>query len=225
MKNLNNSKEKEIWKDIDGLEGEYAISNKGRVKNLKTNKILAEIDNGHGYKQVILKGKHYLVHRLVALAFLPNPNKLPYINHKNEIKHDNNVENLEWCSASYNTNYSSHKQSCEIKQLTLDGQLVNIWESSMQIEKETGYSAGNIIKCCKGRHKQAYGFQWEYVNTEFQRIVNRPVAALTKDGELVAEYKSGAEASRCLKIRKQCVYLCLNGTIKSTHGLKFIYID
>lgn len=224
MENVNNSKDKEIWKEIQGFEGLYAVSNKGNIKNLKTGRILAGYNN-NGYKQIILKGKAYKVHRLTALAFIPNPNNLPHINHIDEDKTNNNVENLAWCTAAENIRHSSHKYSCKIKQLTLDGELVNVWGSSMQIERETGYDQGNIIKCCKGRQRSAYEYRWEYADTSQQHKPNRPVAALTKDGEFVAEYKSAAEASRCLKIKFQCVYKCLNGMFKSTHGLKFIYLD
>ena len=226
MKNTDkNFQDEEIWKEIQGFEGEYAISNKGNVKNLKSGRILGGRYDSMGYKFVNLKGKNYMVHRLVALAFIPNPNNLPQVNHIDERKDNNDVSNLEWCTALYNINYSSHKRCCKINQLTLDGELVKAWESSMQINRETGYSPGNIINCCKGKIRSAYGYRWEYANPESQRVINRPVAALTKDGEFVAEYRSAAEASRCLKIKYKCIYRCLNGLYKSTHGLKFIYID
>ena len=220
-----NFQEKEIWKEIDGLEGLYEVSSHGRVRNIRTGRILAGYYN-NGYKQIKLKGKDYKIHRLVALAFLPNPDNLPQVNHIDERKDNNDVSNLEWVTISDNVKHSIYKCSCQIKQLTLDGELVKAWQSSMQIERETGYDQGNIIQCCKGKYKQAYGFRWEYSDKSQQRkVYNRPVAALTKEGELVAEYISAAEASRCLKINWRCIYLCLNGTLKSTHGLKFIYLD
>lgn len=226
MKNTDkNFQDEEIWKEIQGFEGEYAISNKGNVKNLKSGRILGGGYNKHGYRFIKLKGKEYTVHRLVALAFIPNPDNLPEVNHIDERKDNNDISNLEWCTASQNQRHSAHQKSCKINQLTLDGELVKAWESSMQIERETDYNASYIIQCCKGKRKQAYGYRWEYANPESQRVINRPVAALTKDGEFVAEYRSAAEASRCLKIKNKCVYFCLNGTYKSTHGLKFIYID
>lgn len=225
LNKVNNFQDKEIWKEIEGFEGLYEVSTKGNVRNIRSGRILGGYYINQGYKLVDLKGKPYLIHRLVALAFIPNPNKFPEVNHKNERKDDNNVDNLEWCTKSYNTNYSSHKRSCRIKQLTLDGELVKVWGSSHQIEKETGYKATNIIQCCKGKRRSAYGFQWQYADPSQQHKHNRPVAALTKDGELVAEYKSAAEASRCLKINWRCVSRCLKGMYKSTNGLKFIYID
>lgn len=230
MKIKNSSKEKEIWKEIEGFEGLYEVSTKGRVRNIRTGKILKYGINAMGYPFVILykansKPKHIKVHRLVAESFIDNPNKLPQVNHIDERKDNNCVTNLEWCTASQNQRHSAHHKSCRINQLTLDGELVKVWESFMEIERETGYNQSSIINCCKGKYKQAYGFKWEYADPSQQRKLNRPVAVLTKDGEFVAEYKSAAEASRCLKISYTQVYLCLNGKLKSTHGLKFIYID
>ena len=116
---------KEIWKDIKGYEGRYQISNLGNVKSLSYTKETYQ----RGYKQVMMyKEKllkpnnetykmvalskngtttHKLVHRLVAEAFIPNPNSYSYVNHKDENKHNNCADNLEWCTAKYNTNYGN----------------------------------------------------------------------------------------------------------------------
>lgn len=113
----------EEWKSIPGYEGLYEISSYGRVKSLdryvkvksksyrlQKGKMLSPIKNKYGYLQVFLccNGKYKIisVHRLVAIAFLPNPDNLPIINHKNEDKSDNRVENLEWCNHKYNSNYN-----------------------------------------------------------------------------------------------------------------------
>lgn len=222
--------EDEIWKEIQGFEGLYAVSNRGRVKNLKTGKVLKYVIDNMGYAFVTLykansKPKNIKVHKLVVKTFIPNPDNLPQINHIDENKWNNNVSNLEWCTASQNQRHSAHQRSCRINQLTLDGQFIRQWESSHQIGRELGYNQSYIIQSCKRKRKQAYGYKWEYADPEQQRKLNRPVAALTKDGELVSEYKSAAEASRCLKISATQIYYCLNGTYKSTHGLRFIYID
>lgn len=108
----------EEWKDIEGYEGKYQVSNKGRVKALNfkrtsKEKIIKEANN-KGYKAVKLwkfgKRKSYLVHRLVALSFIPNPKKLPQINHKDEDKLNNNADNLEWCTQFYNNIYGTRLQ-------------------------------------------------------------------------------------------------------------------
>ena len=110
----------EIWRDIQGYEGIYKISNLGRVKSLNRidslgrnvpEKIKAIVDNGNGYKVVNLKrnGKQKLftIHRLVAKAFIPNPDNLPCVNHKDENKANNYANNLEWCTHEYNNNYGT----------------------------------------------------------------------------------------------------------------------
>lgn len=221
----------EIWKEIAGFEGLYAVSSKGRVKNLKSGKVLKNLVNTHGYARVGLcngngtKRKMIRVHRLVAQAFIPNPNGLPQVNHIDEDKTNNNVSNLEWCTASQNTRHSIYQRSCRINQLTLDGELVNTWDSSMQIKRETGFHQSYIIECCKGKYKQAYGYRWEYVDPSQQQNQNRPIAALTKDGDLICEYKNATEAARCFNICERSIRYCLKGTLNSTHGLRFIYLD
>ena len=220
----------EIWKEIAGFPN-YAVSNRGRVMNLKSGKVLKNKLNANGYKDVGLyngdgtKRKYVMVHRLMAQAFIPNPDNLSQVNHIDENKCNNDVSNLEWVTASQNTKHSAHKFSCKINQLSLDGEFIRQWESSKQIKRELGFDSSNIIKCCKNKHKQVYGFRWQYADPEQQRKVNRPVAALTKDGEFVAKYRSATEAARCLKISEGCIRKCLNGKYKSTNGLRFIYLD
>ena len=165
---------KEIWKDIVGYEGHYKISNLGRVKSLKYGKeqILKNVKNGRGYLQVdLLKNgeeKTYYIHRIVAQVFLPNPQNLPQINHKNEDKTDNNANNLEWCTAKYNNNYGTHnqrsaeKRSKPVLQYTKDGKFVKEWKSARDIERNLGYNSGYISSCCNGKFKSAYRFVWKY---------------------------------------------------------------
>ena len=108
---------KEIFKEIEGYEGLYEVSNLGNIRSLRKNIILKPALN-QGYLQVNLVKdgitKVFLVHRLVAQAFIPNPNNLPLVNHKDYVKDNNNVENLEWCDSKYNNNYGTRNQRLRI---------------------------------------------------------------------------------------------------------------
>ena len=164
----------EVWKDVSGYEGLYQVSDKGRIKSLKFRKerILKPGRDTCGYLHVILwkNGRKKLckVHRLVAKVFISNPDNLPMINHKDENPSNNRVENLEWCSAKYNINYGTRTQrqveklSKPVLQYTLDGELIREWKSTMDVQRNLGYSHGNISSCCTGRYKSANGFNWKY---------------------------------------------------------------
>jgi len=166
----------EIWKDIEGYPN-YQVSNMGRVKSLNylrtgKEKILKSCNNNKGYIYVNLykegKQKHYLIHRLVAQAFIPNPDNLPEVNHKNENPTDNRVENLEWCTSQYNNNFGTHNErmaktlSIPILQFTKEGEFIKKWDGAIQVERELGFNQGSISKCLKGKYKSAYGFKWHY---------------------------------------------------------------
>ena len=118
------------------------------------------------------------VHRLVADAFVPNPNNLPQVNHIDENKANNNASNLEWCTPKYNSNYGTKKQrSAEhnagktgrkpVCQYSIDGVLIKEWQSAREVEAKLGYSAGKICCCCRGYYgrKSAYGYKWSYKKT------------------------------------------------------------
>lgn len=166
---------KEIWKDKKDYEGHYQVSNCGRVKSLNYHrmgfeKILKTYVDKDGYLTVMLNNprKTFLVHRLVAEAFLPNPDNLPQVNHKDENKQNNNVENLEWCTVKYNNEYNNGQKRRAIKHLkpilqyTLDGEFVREWESAIQAEREGGFSSGNICSVLKGKRKTHKGFIFKY---------------------------------------------------------------
>lgn len=173
---------KEYWKPVVGYEELYQVSNWGRVKSLPRNgtvkyaRILKPGTNRYGYLYVNLckdgKVKTFTVHRLVAEAFLPNPDNLPCINHKDECKTNNNVDNLEWCTYEYNINYGTRtermskskingKRSKTVLQYTLDGQFVREWPSAMECDRN-GYDQGNVSACCRGKLKKYKNFIWKY---------------------------------------------------------------
>lgn len=171
----------ETWKDIRDYENLYQTSNLGRARSLDrwvkdTNgslrfykgKILKLCTDKYGYLKVGLcknnKYKKFYVHRLVAEAFIPNPDNLPCVNHKDENKQNNNVENLEFCTYEYNNTYGTRIEKCSkpILQYTFDGQFVREWESAKQAEREGGFKSENISACCKGKRKKYKNFIWKY---------------------------------------------------------------
>lgn len=179
--------ENEVWKDIKGYEGLYQVSNLGRVKHLKKNKIKEIYHSKHGYCRVGLskngKMKNKLVHRLVAEQFIDNEMDKPQVNHIDGDKSNNRVENLEWVTASENQihsyskglNKGSEKQkeavringlknSIKVLQLNKENKILKEWKSLSEIERVLKIPAGNISHCCKGRRKTAGGFMWRYKN-------------------------------------------------------------
>lgn len=164
---------KEIFRDIKDFEGLYQVSNLGNIFNLKTNQLMKLQFDAYGYHIIGLykDGKHYTkkVHRLVAQTFIPNPNNLPCINHKSEIRTDNIVENLEWCDIAYNNSYGKRSYNNKIAQhnkpilqFDLQGNFIKEWFSSRDIENSLGFQRTNICSCCKGRVKTAYGYKWKF---------------------------------------------------------------
>lgn len=169
----------EIWKDIKGYEGIYQVSNKGRVKtmaryiNSKSNsksfrkeKILKPI-NVLGYQKVCLINKFKFIHRLVAETFIPNPQNLPCVNHKDENKTNNSVENLEWCTHAYNNSYGTRlervhsKERKKVFQYTLCNELIKEWSSTMECGRN-GFNQGHVAECCRGERKHHKGYIWSF---------------------------------------------------------------
>ena len=171
--------EKEIWKDIAGYEGLYQVSNMGRVKSLNykgtgKERILKGSKASNGYLQVLLykdgKRKWYRIHRLVATAFCENPMGYTDVNHIDQDKTNNKVENLEFCSRSYNCNYGTRnkriaeKLSKPVIAIDVRTGLIVEFESAHEAERETGINNGNITQCCQGKRNSAGSFYWYYAN-------------------------------------------------------------
>lgn len=176
----------EEWRDVVGYEGLYQVSDQGRVKSLERKDCLGRTVKerilkpgvvGDGYLFVVLcaggKPKTLKVHRLVCQAFHKNPNNKPEVNHVNEDKADNRACNLEWSTRRENLNHGtrniragkaiSKANSKPLGQYTLDGELVKIWPSTQEAQRQAGFSQGNISQVANGKLKTAYGFRWKYV--------------------------------------------------------------
>lgn len=201
------TKAKEVWKDVVGYEGFYMVSNSGRVKSLNrvsdynsrpTKGIyIKDRKSNKGYFLIRLnKNGHasaFLLHRLIAIAFIPNPENKRCVNHINGIKDDNRIENLEWCTYSENNKHAYRTglkkvskgmlgrkgvlspYSKPVRQMDLNGNEIAIHCSIKEAEQKTGVNDGNISGCCKktlrknkqGNYyfpKKAGGFKWEYAN-------------------------------------------------------------
>ena len=163
----------EELKDIKDYEGEYAITRDGRVWSYKSNKFLKH-GLVKGYHRVCLckegKCKNFRVHRLVAQTFIPNPEGLPEVNHKDEDKSNNNVNNLEWCSYEYNNNYGTRTERAAKKQSipVYCIELNKIFYGARQAARELGLDNSSIIKCCKGKAKTHKGYHFRYAETSVE---------------------------------------------------------
>lgn len=162
----------ENWLPVRGFEEAYLVSNLGNIWSLRRNKLLRVRKSTRGYGQVNLSLRGVMtthrVHRLVATHFLPNPLNLTEVNHLNENKLDNRVENLEWCTRSHNVNYGNRtekqkaKVSIPVVQFSLNGTQIAVYPSVIQAARELKLSHSSISECCRGKRKTLGGYKWKY---------------------------------------------------------------
>ena len=161
--------EVETFVKIEGFE-KYEVSNLGKIRNIESGRLLKPFLNKNGYLMYGLYGydkrKRLYLHRIMATAFIDNPEGKPCVNHIDENKTNNDLSNLEWCTARENlvhgtrTKRAAEKHFKKVIQLDLNDNVLNTFKSIKQAEQETGALARNISACCNGRRKSAGGFKW-----------------------------------------------------------------
>lgn len=156
-----------LWKEIKGHEGAYLISSNGKVFNQRTGKYLKPTKGSNGYYHVTLcygEKEDCMIHRLVAEVFLPNADNLPHVNHKDENKLNNSVENLEWCTPKYNVNYGKGalQRNSPVIQFDMAGNVVKHWNSIKEASENLSIKYQGISRVCRKQRKSCGGFLWEY---------------------------------------------------------------
>ena len=242
--------ENEIWKDVQGFEGRYQVSNMGRVRSIdrlietehpyirKGEMLKPSMNKGRGYLRVSLSDghrnyTHYEVHRLVALHFVPGYKEGLVVNHKNEIKTDNRAENLEWCTYQYNLNYSdviAWKRK-PVYQYDLDGNFIAEHKCCADVEKMMGTYQGAMVHVMyESKVGMWRGFRWSFefrTKEQWAEILKqnkssyRPVVQLNDNDEEIARFNTTKEAAIAMNVSISAISCCVRGKTKHAAGYKW----
>lgn len=222
-------------KDIQGYEGLYAITEDGQVWSYRTKKFLAQ-QIKKGYYHVHLskegKAKYVAVHRLVALAYVnnPNPQEWNIINHKDENPLNNHKDNLEWCNNKYNDNYGNRNLKNSISNRNSNKQGVEIrcvetgiiYPSFKEASRQTGIYAAGIARVCKGLQEKCGGLHWEYTGNKFHNFseIKRVQCIETK-----IIYESVSQAERETNICGANISKVCKGERKTAGGFHWKFVN
>lgn len=256
--------EREIWKPVveEGFEDSYEVSNFGRIRSVDRiveskrgplrykGKLIATPLNDDGYQIFNFckarKKKHAKVHQVVARAFIPNPNNLPEVNHKDENKANNHVSNLEWCTREYNMNYGTgmermrnhpnqkkrHEESkTPIVGVKIDDESTIRFESISEADR-IGFKRRNLWSALNGHDASHKGYVWcyedEYNPTKAKELLNRvkvkKVAHIDDDGNIIKVFENTKEASKSIGVDPSQISRVCNGKSKHTKGYKLKYV-
>jgi len=225
------------WRDVVGYEEQYQVSSHGDVRRKKSGRPRKLTTTYAGYLCVILcknsKTQQIQTHRLVAQAFIPNPDNLPIVNHKDESRDNNHYSNLEWCTYSYNSRYGSLKdrrkqysgQAVPVRQYSLEGYFIQDFVSTTEASRISGAMQSNIVYCCKGDRPTAGGYRWSYLDTS--NCKPRPkiiqVEQLDKHDNVIGIFESARDAARKLNCAQTHISKCCKGVKKTYKGCFWRY--
>lgn len=220
------------WKKIfyEGQELFYSVSTDGQVRNDNTGRILKQQQNNE-YKKVALSlghghMKNFNVHRLVAEAFIPNPEHKEIVNHIDGVRYHNTVDNLEWCTTvenaihAHQTGLVGYQKMRAVRQFSLNGIWMMDFESATEAARQTNCQQGKITEVCRGNRKTAGNYQWRYVDSGIEELpavplpscTKKKVAQYDKDGNFIAIYDSYKEAARAVNGTSSAISRICSGT-------------
>lgn len=246
--NINKCNMEEIWKDIEGYDN-YQISSLGNVRKITKNGFTHIKCSPRGSQKTSKTKEKYMgvtlskngtrkgfsVHRLVAEAFIPNPNNYPLINHINGIKDDNCVCNLEWCTIKQNIqhaydvlNMRNHYGS--IKQYTKEGEFIKEYDSVREASRELGIHFGNIVKCANKQRNVAGGYVWRFnlddtSSNVYKNKRDKRVVMLDKNGTRIMTFDSITEASLYLNKNQHTIASCCQGITNTAGGYMWRFLE